>query len=179
MVLPNRVAIYCRVSTQRQTNENQKLKLIDYAESNNLDYDLYEEVESSKKTRPVKQELLAKLRQGDYKAVIVYKLDRWARSSRELLLEIQELCDKGIGFVSLSDNLDFSTSAGRLHFQILAAFSEFERNLISERTIEGLARTKQQGTRLGRPKGSKDSKPRPKSGYYLREAHKRQATKGH
>ena len=168
-----KTAIYCRVSTHKQTNENQKGRLIAFAEEKGWDYEVFEEVESSRKTRPVKQELLQKLRKGVYEQVVVYKLDRWARSSRELLLEIQELCDKGIGFLSLSDNLDFSTSAGRLHFQILAAFSEFERNLIAERTIEGLARSKMQGNKLGRPFGSKDSKPRPKSGYYLREERKR------
>ena len=63
--------------------------------------------------------------------------------------------------------------AGRLHFHILSAFAEFERSLISERTKEGIARTKQQGTRLGRPVGAKDSKPRPKGGYFLKEANKR------
>jgi DNA invertase Pin-like site-specific DNA recombinase len=172
-----KTAIYCRVSTHKQTNENQKGRLIAFAEEKGWDYEVFEEVESSRKTRPVKQELLQKLRKGVYEQVVVYKLDRWARSSRELLLEIQELCDKGIGFLSLSDNLDFSTSAGRLHFQILAAFSEFERNLIAERTKEGIARTKAQGTILGRPKGSKDSKARPKGGYYLRELNKRKNSK--
>jgi DNA invertase Pin-like site-specific DNA recombinase len=172
---PLKSALYCRVSTNKQTNENQKDRLIAYALEQGLEFDLFEEIESSRKTRPIKQNLLSKLRKGEYKEVIVYKLDRWARSSRELILEIQELCDKNIGFLSLSDNLDFSTSAGRLHFQILAAFSEFERSLISERTVEGLARTKNQGTKLGRPFGSKDSKPRPKSGYYMREIRKRDA----
>lgn len=168
-----KTAIYCRVSTNRQTNENQKIRLINFAQEKGLKFDLFEEVESTRKTRPVKQELLQRLRLGDYAQVIVFKLDRWARSSRELILEIQELVDKGIGFVSVSDNLDFNSSVGRLHFQILAAFSEFERSLISERTKEGIERTKAQGTTLGRPKGSKDSKPRPKSGYIYREAEKR------
>ena len=167
------MAMYCRVSTNRQTNDNQKVRLIQYAEANNLEYDLFEEVESTRKTRPIKQELLTQLRNGEYKAVVVFKLDRYARSSRELILEVQELTNKGIGFISISDNLDFSSSTGRLHFHILAAFAEFERSLISERTIEGIARTKAQGTVLGRPKGSKDSKPRPKSGYYMREIKKR------
>lgn len=171
----SKVALYCRVSTSRQTNDNQNSRLIQYAETNNLDFDLFEEVESTRKTRPIKQELLTALRNGKYKAVIVFKLDRYARSSRELILEIQELTKKGIGFISISDNLDFSSSTGRLHFHILAAFAEFERSLISERTKEGLARTKAQGTVLGRPKGSKDSKPRPKGGYYLRELNKRKA----
>lgn len=168
-----RVALYCRVSTNKQTNENQKLRLLQYATDHSLKFDLFEEVESSRKTRPIKQELLQRLRKGEYAQIIVYKLDRFARSSRELILEIQELIDKGVGFISISDNLDFSSSMGRLHFQILAAFAEFERSLISERTKEGIERTKAQGTVLGRPKGKKDSKPRPKSGYYLREAKKR------
>ncbi len=168
-----KVALYCRVSTNKQTNENQKIRLLQYASDIAFPFDLYEEVESSRKTRPVKQDLLMKLRKGVYSHVIVYKLDRFARSSRELILEIQELVDKGIGFISISDNLDFSSSMGRLHFQILAAFAEFERSLISERTKEGINRAISQGKTLGRPKGSKDSKPRPKSGYLMREVNKR------
>jgi DNA invertase Pin-like site-specific DNA recombinase len=173
MTQVNKVALYCRVSTNKQTNENQKVRLLQYAADKGYAFDIYEEVESSRKTRPVKQELLHKLRKGEYTQIIVYKLDRFARSSRELILEIQELIDKGIGFVSVSDNLDFSSSMGRLHFQILAAFAEFERSLISDRTKEGIERTKAQGTILGRPKGKKDNKPRPKAGYYMREAKKR------
>lgn len=168
-----KVALYCRVSTNKQTNENQKIRLLQYATDMAYKFDLYEEVESSRKTRPVKQELLQKLRKGEYSHIIVYKLDRFARSSRELILEVQELIDKGIAFVSLNDNLDFSNSVGMLHFQILAAFAEFERSLISERTKEGLDRLIANGTKLGRKVGSKDSKPRPKSGYYIREAKKK------
>ena len=168
-----KVALYCRVSTNKQTNENQKIRLLQYATDMAYKFDLYEEVESSRKTRPVKQELLQKLRKGEYSHIIVYKLDRFARSSRELILEIQELIDKGVGFISISDNLDFSNSVGRLHFQILSAFAEFERSLISERTKEGIDRLKALGIKLGRKVGSKDKKPRPKSGYILREAKKR------
>ena len=171
----NKIALYCRVSTHNQTNENQKIRLLEYAKANALNFDLYEEIESTRKTRPIKQVVLSKLRSGEYSGVVIYKLDRWARSSRELLLEVQELVDKGIGFISLSDNLDFTNSVGRLHFQILSAFSEFERSLISERTKEGLNRAKNQNKKLGRPKGSKDTKPRPKSGYMLREVKKRKA----
>jgi len=169
----NKYALYFRVSTDGQTTENQRIRLLQYVKDNNIEVDIYDEVESTRKTRPIKQQLLQKLRAGQYKGVIIYKLDRWARSQRELILEIQELVDKGIDFISVSDNFNFSTSVGRLHFHILSAFSEFERSLISERTKEGIARTKLQGTRLGRPVGKKDSKPRPKSGYILREAKKR------
>jgi len=170
------VALYCRVSLSNgsQTTENQRIRLVDYAQKNNLTYDIYEETESTRKTRPVKQALLARLRNHEYDSVVVYKLDRWARSSTELILDTKELIDKGIGFISISDNLDFSTASGKLHFQILSAFAEFERELIRERTIEGLKRAKMQGKKAGRPKGSKDKKKRKKSGYILREAKKRQ-----
>jgi len=168
------IALYCRVSTSEQTTMNQRIRLIEYAKSKNLSYEVFEETESTRKTRPVKQALLAKLRKNKYDAVVVYKLDRWARSSTELILDTKELIDKGIGFISVSDNLDFSTAAGMLHFQILSAFCEFERSLIRDRTIEGLKRAKSQGKISGRPKGSKDSKKRRKSGYILREAKKRQ-----
>lgn len=169
----SKIALYCRVSTTEQANINQEIRLIEYAKLKGLDYDIFREVESTRKTRPVKQDLLQRLRRKEYSAIVVYKLDRYARSTAELILEIKELNDKGVAFISLSDNLDFSTASGKLHFQILSAFAEFERELIRERTIEGLRRTKIQGTVLGRPKGSKDSKPRPKSGYIIREAEKR------
>jgi len=172
-----KVALYVRVSSTdgRQTVENQKIILVDYAQRNNLEYDIFEEEESTRKTRPVKQDLLSKLRNFEYQSVIIYKLDRWARSSTELILDTKELVDKNIGFLSLTDNLDFSSAAGRLQFQILSAFAEFERSLISQRTRDGLARVKSKNPekKLGRPVGSKDSKQRKKSGYILREARKR------
>ena len=169
-----KIALYCRVSTSEQTTLNQRIRLIEYAKSKNLEYDVFEETESTRKTRPVKQALLKRLRAKEYESVVVFKLDRWARSSTELIFDTKEILDKGIGFISLSDNLDFTTASGKLHFQILSAFAEFERELIRERTIEGLRRAKSQGKVAGRPKGSKDGKQRRKSGYILREAKKRQ-----
>lgn len=172
-----KVALYCRISTTggKQTNENQKIRLEEYAKSKGWKYDIFEEQESTRKTRPVKQALLQRLRKGEYSDVIVFKLDRWARSSSELILDTKEIIDKGIGFISLTDNLDFSSASGKLHFQILSAFAEFERELIRERTVEGIRRAKIKGKSLGRPPGSKDKKPRRKSGYILREAKKKQA----
>ena len=169
----NKVAIYCRVSTSEQTTSNQRISLEKWAHEKSLSFDIFEEVMSSRKTRPVKQNLLMKLRNKEYDAVVVYKLDRWARSSSELIMDVSELIKKGIGFISISDNLDFTTATGKLHFQILSAFAEFERELIRERTIEGLKRAKSQGKIAGRPKGSKDSTERKKSGYIIREANKR------
>jgi DNA invertase Pin-like site-specific DNA recombinase len=172
-----KIALYVRVSTSEQTVENQKIRLREYAEKNDYAYDIYEETESTRKTRPIKQALLARLRNHEYDAVIVYKLDRWARSSTELILDTKELIDKGIGFISISDNLNFSTASGKLHFQILSAFAEFERELIRERTVQGIQRIKVQGYRFtGRPKGSKDRRKRKTDGYFEREEKKRQVS---
>ena len=169
-----KVAIYVRVSTQDQTLENQIVRLTEFARSKGWGYKLYSEVMTTRKSRPVKAELLTKLRTREYDGVLVYKLDRWARSSTELILEISELIKKEISFFSYSENLDFSTASGKLHFQILSAFAEFERSLISERTKEGIYRARNQGKILGRPPGSKDKKKRRKSGYLLRMARERQ-----
>ena len=98
-----KIALYVRVSTSDQTVENQKIRLIDYAEKSGQNYDIFEEIVSTRKTRPVKQALLSRLRNNEYAAVVVYKLDRWARSSTELILDTKELLDKGIGFISISD----------------------------------------------------------------------------
>ena len=171
-----KIAIYTRVSTTEQTTLNQKLRLEEYAKKQKWEFEIFEEVESSRKTRAIKAELLHRLRNKEFESVLVFKLDRWARSSSELILEVNELIKKGIGFISYSENLDFTTASGKLHFNILSAFADFERELIRERTIEGLNRAKQQGKSLGRPKGSKDKKKRRKSGYLLRAAREKQQT---
>ena len=170
METSNKYACYARVSTGGQTNDNQIIRLREYCERLNLPYELFEEVESTRNTRPVKSKLLQALRNGQYLGVIVAKLDRWARSSSELILELQELTSKGLTFISITDNIDFTTAAGKLHFQILSAFAEFERNLISERTKEGLRRVKLSGKQLGRPMGAKDGSKRKNEGYIARFA---------
>ncbi len=168
-----KVAIYCRVSTQEQDTENQRIRLTEYADQKGWEYDVFTEIQSTRKTRPVKAELITKLRDNKYDGVLIFKLDRWARSSTELILEVKEIIEKGIKFISVTDNLDFSTASGKLHFQILSAFAEFERELIRERTIEGIRRARLKGKTPGRPKGSKDKKKRRRAGYLLREANKR------
>lgn len=167
-----KTAIYARVSTQDQNLENQLNPLIDYCERQGWEYEVYKEKESTRKTRPVKAELLQKLRKLEYDCVLIYKLDRWARSTQELALEVTELFNKGVKFISLSDNIDLTTASGQLQFSILSAFAQFERDLIRERVIAGLARKKAAGMKLGRPKGAKDTKRRRKSGYYARYANK-------
>ncbi len=91
----------------------------------------------------------------------------------ELILEINELVNKNIAFIALKDNIDFSTPVGRLQFNILGSIAEFEREIIRQRTLEGLARAKSQGKKLGRPHGSKDRKKRSSKNYILKEERKR------
>lgn len=156
--MKDKTVIYVRVSSRDRTPENQKIKLIEFAEKNNWDYDVYEEIESTRKTRPVKQKVLKLLRQKQYQRLLIWKLDRWARTSTELILELEELYKKGIEIFSFTDTLDFSTATGRLQARLLFIFAEFERDLISERTKAGLDRARAEGKKLGRPKKNKDIK---------------------
>ena len=88
-----KVAIYCRVSTGRQTNENQKLILEKHAKHEGWDYEIFEEKESTRKRRPVQWNLMKRLRAREFDAICVLKLDRWGRTLTELALEIRELMD--------------------------------------------------------------------------------------
>lgn len=170
-----KIAIYCRVSTRDQNPENQKSALEEYARRSGWEFETFEETESSRKTRPIKQDILRRLRQFEFDGVCVWKLDRWARSLTELVLEVQELHDKGLAFISLKDNIDLTTASGKLMFHMIAAFAEFERSVIKERTLLGLDEAKANGKKLGRPAGSKDKKRRCVSGYHLRYAGKKAA----
>jgi len=91
---------------------------------------------------------LKTLRQGDI--LVVYKLDRLGRSLKELIKIIELLEDKGIGFRSLTENIDTTTSYGKLFFHIFGAFAQFERDLTSERTKAGLKAARARGHRGGR-----------------------------
>lgn len=150
--MSKKYALYARVSTEEQNTEQQIDRLVTHAKRMGWEYEIITEKETTRKTRPKKYELMQRLRAGEFYGVCIWKLDRWARSSQELVYEITELHDKNIDFVSLSDGIDLSSSTGRLQFQILSAFAEFERNLISERTKEGLRRAVKNGKKLGRPR---------------------------
>lgn len=147
----NRIAIYCRVSKREQNPENQKIKLIEFAKLKGWDYQIFEEKETTRKTRPIKEEVLSLLRKGMFDGILIYKLDRWARSLQELIINIEEINSRGKHFIVLTQPIDTTSSSGMLMFQILGAFAEFERSIIRERTIDGLERARGEGKRLGRP----------------------------
>ncbi len=99
-------------------------------------------------SRPGLTKMLRTLRRGD--TLMVWRLDRLGRSLFELLKLIRDLNKRGVEFRSLSENLDTSTSAGRLLLHVLASMAEFERSLISERTRAGMAAARARGSRIGR-----------------------------
>ena len=98
------------------------------------------------------------MRSYKFQAIMVTKLDRIGRSLQHLLSLFDEFNNKGVQFIAVTQSIDTTTSAGKLQMQILAAFAEFERNLISERTREGLKYAKNVGKR------GKDKKARKKRG---------------
>jgi DNA invertase Pin-like site-specific DNA recombinase len=165
-----RAALYARVSTEVQTVQNQLFPLKDYAERMGYEYDIFQEQESSRKTRPVKNELYQKLLRKEYDVLIIYKFDRWARSTKELVTEMELLVKRGVSIHSLSEGFDLNTSMGQAMLTIISAFAQLERDIIRERTMAGLERAKRTGKTLGRPMGAKDKSNRRKSGYFLRHA---------
>jgi len=101
-------------------------------------------------SRPELDKLLDQLRPGD--TLVVWRLDRLGRSIRHLIDHLSELQDRGIEFRSLQENIDTTTSGGRLVFHIFASLAEFERDLIRERTNAGLAAVRARGRTGGRPR---------------------------
>ncbi|MBW2675102.1 MAG: recombinase family protein [Deltaproteobacteria bacterium] len=137
---------YARVSTDDQSLDLQKDCLI---KSGVALEQIYEEHVSGVKTnRPQLTECLRSLREGD--VLVVWRLDRLGRSVPELIKIMVDLQKRGVEFRSLTESIDTSTATGKMVFHMLAAFAEFERNLISERTKAGLKAARARGHRGGR-----------------------------
>ena len=153
-----KVAIYCRVSTQEQTTDNQRLPLIQYAERMNWEYEVFTEKESTRNTRPVQYDLYNRLLRKEFDGLVIYKFDRWARSTKELVEHMEALYTKGVAVYSYSENIDLNSSMGRAMLTIISAFAQLERDLIRERTLAGLARARAWGKKLGRPRKTPPAK---------------------
>jgi len=166
-----KVAIYVRVSTTEQTTLNQEINLKEYCERNQMEiYKIYrdEGVSGSKTSREGLDLMLKDMRDGHFKGIVVWKLDRLGRSIQHLLQILQELQNKGVRLICTDMNIDTDTPQGKFFFTIVGAFAELEREIIRERINLGIKRAKSQGKHLGRPKYSKDKKPRNKLGYWKR-----------
>ncbi len=166
-----KVALYLRVSTRDQTNLNQKLKLKQYCEEKGYQIvNTYKDdgVSGVKVSRPALDKMLQAMRRGKFEAVITWQYDRLGRSVLHCLQVLEEMRNKGVRFIATSQNIDTSTAMGRYFVTNLLALAEMERELIRERINSGLDRARSQGKKLGRPKGSRDSRRRRKSGYWMR-----------
>jgi DNA invertase Pin-like site-specific DNA recombinase len=137
---------YARVSTYEQTLNLQK-DALEKAGCTKI----YTDTASGAKTERIGlEEALSYVRKGD--TLVVWHLDRLGRSLPHLIATMTDLEERGIGFKSLTENIDTTTSGGKLIFHIFGALAEFERNLIRERTNAGLTAARARGRRGGRPK---------------------------
>ena len=143
---PGMMLGYARVSTEDQLLDLQKDALTRAGVEESRIY--REHISGVKTKRPQLQECLRALRPGD--VLVVWRLDRLGRSVPELIKIMDDLHKRQIGFRSLSESIDTTTAAGKMVFHMLAAFAEFERNLISERTKAGLKAARARGHRGGR-----------------------------
>lgn len=135
---------YARVSTQDQNHEYQ----IDALEKSGCEEIFHEKVTGKLRERPELSHCLRTLRKGD--TLVVWKLDRLARSLKDLVEIIQDLDKRQVNFQSLTEAIDTSSAGGRLVFHIFGALAEFEHNLIRERTMAGLAASRARGRKGGR-----------------------------
>ena len=145
---------YARVSTQDQTLDLQK----DALEKIGCTKIFTDTASGAKEERKGLEEVLAFLREGD--TLVVWRLDRLGRSLKHLLETITTLNKRKIGFKSLTESIDTTTSNGRLIFNIFASLAEFERDLIRERTKAGLAAARARGRVGGRPKAKTLNTPK-------------------
>jgi len=148
-----KIALYLRVSTSDQSTELQRSELLAYCKARGFnDVEIYEDVgkTGTNDNRPTLKKLIADAKQRKFDIVICWKIDRLFRSLKHLILTLQEFDELGIKFISLKDQIDLTTSSGRLLMQILGAMGEFEAALIKERVKAGLSNAKAKGVILGR-----------------------------
>src|SRR5699024_10672599 len=141
---------YARVSSHDQNLELQR----DALEAAGCEKVFEDKTSGARIERPEWQRAKDHLRQGD--TLVVWRLDRLGRSLKHLITTIEELDERGVGFRSLQENLDTTTSGGRLIFHVFGALAEFERELIRERTMAGLAAARARGRKGGRPRKLND-----------------------
>ncbi|MFZ1517675.1 MAG: recombinase family protein [Ignavibacteriaceae bacterium] len=150
----NRVIIYARVSTKEQNVDMQLSDLKSYAELRKLRVvEVYIDYASGAKSDRVNyQKLFNDVRKRKTDVVLVWKFDRFARSTKELINALEEFNSLGVDFISYKENVDTSTPAGKILFTMISAFAEFERSIIRERVIAGMEKAKARGARIGRPR---------------------------
>ena len=152
-----RVGIYARVSTtdKGQDPELQLGQLREYAHARG--WTMHQEyvdngISGAKERRPALDQLMGDARRRLFDAVLVWRFDRFARSTRHLINTLHEFRHLGIAFVSYQENLDTSSPMGEAMFTIIGAMAQLERDITRERVKAGVARARARGRQLGRPR---------------------------
>jgi DNA invertase Pin-like site-specific DNA recombinase len=150
-----RVALYARVSRadKDQDPENQLLKLREYAARHQwaVYAEFYDYVSGAAPVKPALEKVLREGRARHYDAIVIVRLDRLARSTKQLLNLLEDLHSYGVALICTDQQIDTKSPAGKLLFTVLGAVAELELDLIRERTKDGLERARAQGKKLGRP----------------------------
>ena len=148
-----RTAIYARVSTSDQSTDMQLRDLRKLADARGFEVvtEYCDEGQSgAKNSRPALDKMLADAKRGKFQVILVWRLDRLGRSLAHLIRLLEDFKAWNVELVSFSEGLDFTTSTGKLFYQLLGAFSEFERETIRERVRSGMRNARARGVRLGR-----------------------------
>ncbi len=154
-----RVALYARVSTTDQSTDSQLLDLRRYARERG--WNTFREycdngISGTKDSRPALNELMNDAKKRRFDVLLVWRFDRFARSTKHLILALEEFRGLGIDFVSYQENIDTSSPLGSAIFTIISAVAQLERDIIAERVKAGLRRAKENGSKLGRPRVNVD-----------------------
>jgi DNA invertase Pin-like site-specific DNA recombinase len=157
-----KIAIYTRISTNNggQSVDMQVRDLELLAQQRGFEIVRRycdEGVSGAKDSRPGLDEMLKDAKQGKFRALLIWKLDRLGRSLAHLVRLLEEFRACGVELISFSEGLDFSTTTGKLLYQVISAFAEFERDCIRERVKAGLRNARAKGRRLGRPQVTLDA----------------------
>ena len=154
-----RIGIYPRVSTKDQSCELQVRDLRAYCAARGFDLVReYVDVGQSgaKDSRPELNKLMDDARKRQFDAIVVWRFDRFARSTKQLLSALEEFRSLGIQFISYQENIDTSSALGQALFTIVSAVAQLERDLIRERVTAGIRNAQANGKKLGRPKNGVD-----------------------
>ncbi len=146
-----RVAIYARVSTTDQSTDSQLLDLRRYVSDRG--WQTFREycdngISGTKDSRPALNELMDNARKRRFDVILVWRFDRFARSTRHLINALEEFKNLGIDFVSYQENIDTASPLGGAIFTIISAVAQLERDIIAERVKAGLRRAVENGKRL-------------------------------
>lgn len=150
-----RVAIYLRVSTSDQSTELQKKEILEFCNTRGWasSCTIFEDkLSGTTSNRPELKRMLKMTREGKFNIVICWKLDRLFRSLKDIVTLLHEFEELNVEFISIKDQLDLSTAAGRMLMHVISAFAEFEASLIRERVKAGIENARESGVTLGRPK---------------------------